>query len=153
MPPVIHTDGSCLGNPGPGGWAFVTGEVTVSGFEAETTNNRMEMQAVTEALRSVSGSIEIVSDSRYVIDCLNQRWYVKWRANDWRRAKNKPVLNRDAWEQLLELVEARRTEGHDVSFRWIKGHSADPGNKKADAAARAAAGRAAASTIYPEDRD
>lgn len=135
----VYTDGSCSGNPGPGGWAFVTDDVTVSGHEPATTNNRMEMQAVIEALRSVRGDVEIVSDSRYVIDCLNQKWYVKWRANEWRRAKNKPVLNRDVWEELLACVESRRSKGDTVVFTWVKGHGSDPGNQRADAAARAAA--------------
>lgn len=136
---IVHTDGSCLGNPGPGGWAFVVGDVTVSGFEPQTTNNRMELRAVTEALRSVEGDVEVVTDSRYVVDCLNQGWYVKWRANEWRRRKNKPVLNRDAWEALLEIVETRREAGDAVAFRWTKGHGNDPLNIRADKAARAAA--------------
>lgn len=138
----VYTDGSCQGNPGPGGWAFVTADTTVAGGEPRTTNNRMELRAVIEALRVFEGPVEIVSDSRYVVDCLNQRWYTKWRANGWKRAKGAPVLNPDLWKALLALVEGRAR--CQVVFTWVKGHADDTMNARADAAARAAAEKAAA---------
>lgn len=142
----VYTDGSCQGNPGPGGWAFVTADTTVSGGDPRTTNNRMELRAVIEALRAFEGPVEIVSDSRYVVDCLNQRWYAKWRANGWKRAKGAPVLNTDLWQALLALVEGRG-DGCQVAFTWVKGHAGDTMNARADAAARAAAERAATERV------
>ena len=138
---TIHTDGSCLGNPGPGGWAFITtsGDGITSGAEQHTTNNRMELRAVIEALRTVNTDLEVVSDSRYVIDCLNQKWYVKWRANGWKNSQKKQVVNRDLWEELLTLVEKHRGAGLMAAFTWVKAHSGDASNTRVDAAARAAA--------------
>jgi len=142
---VIYTDGACSGNPGPGGWAWAVapeGEPNGSGGEPHTTNQRMEIHAVLEALRSHANladehgapmPIEIVSDSTYVVKCFNDRWYVKWQRNGWTNSQKKPVANVDLWKPLIELVGAG-----DVTFRWVKGHSGDRMNDLVDRLAVAA---------------
>lgn len=134
----IHTDGSCRGNPGPGGWAWAEGaDRYASGSDAHTTNQRMEVLAVIEALQSTpDGDVEIVSDSTYVVNCFNQRWHVGWLKRNWRNSQNQPVANRDLWEVLipLGLNPSRR-----VVFTWVKGHSGDSMNDFVDALATAAA--------------
>ncbi len=134
----VHTDGSCRGNPGPGGWAWaLDGEHYASGAAAHTTNQRMEITAVLEALRSLDGGdIEIVSDSTYVVKCFNDRWHVGWRRRGWKNSQGQPVANRDLWEPLLELV---LDAGRRVHFTWVKGHSGDPMNDFVDALATRAA--------------
>ena len=132
----VFTDGACAGNPGPGGWAWATapdGAQRGSGGEARTTNQRMEVQAVLEALRSLEGPLTIVSDSTYVVNCFRDRWWVRWQANGWKNAKKEPVANVDLWQPLIELVQARSPR-----FRWVKGHSGDPMNDLVDALAVAA---------------
>src|SRR6186713_769079 len=125
---VVYTDGACSGNPGPGGWAWaIDGGSFASGAVLHTTNQRMEITAALEALRSLSGSIEIVSDSTYVVNCFKQRWHAGWRANGWKNSQKKPVANRDLWEPFIELALAR-----DVSFRWVKGHGTDRMNHLVD---------------------
>jgi ribonuclease HI len=136
---VIYTDGACSGNPGPGGWAWAvapTGEPYGSGGEAHTTNQRMEIYAVLDALRThadladnhgAAMPIEIVSDSTYVVNCFKDRWWVKWQRNGWVNSQRKPVANVDLWEPLIELVQSG-----DVSFRWVKGHSGDRMNDFVD---------------------
>lgn len=125
----VYTDGACSGNPGPGGWAWaIAGGSYASGAAAQTTNQRMELTAVLEAVKSNSGLIEIVSDSTYVVNCFRDRWYTGWKKRGWRNSKNEPVANRDLWEPLIDLVLARR----DVSFRWVKGHGGDPMNDFVD---------------------
>lgn len=136
---MIYTDGACSGNPGPGGWAWAvapTGEPNGSGGELRTTNQRMEIYAVIDALRTYadlatdSGApmpIEIVSDSTYVVHCFHDRWWVRWQLNGWKNSKKQPVANADLWQQLIELVNAA-----DVTFRWVKGHSGDPMNDLVD---------------------
>jgi ribonuclease HI len=134
---VIYTDGACSGNPGPGGWAWAIapdGSVHDSGGEARTTNQRMEIRAVLEALRRNEGNLVIVSDSTYVVNCFRDRWWVRWQANGWRNAKKQPVANTDLWKPLVELYQERRPE-----FRWVKGHSGDPLNDLVDRLAVAAA--------------
>ncbi len=134
---VIYTDGACSGNPGPGGWAWAiapTGEVHGSGGEAHSTNQRMEVFAVLDALRSNDGPLVIVSDSTYVVNCFRDRWWVRWEKNGWKNSKREPVANTDLWKPLIELVVARRPE-----FRWVKGHSGDPMNDLVDVLAVAAA--------------
>jgi ribonuclease HI len=134
----IHTDGACRGNPGPGGWAWALGrERYASGAEAHTTNQRMEIRAVVEALREVAdGPVEIVSDSSYVVKCFNERWYVGWLRRGWRNSQGRPVANRDLWEALFALaLDAER----DVTFSWVKGHSGDPMNDFVDLLATRAA--------------
>lgn len=136
-PQVVYTDGACSGNPGPGGWAWATapdGAVRGSGGEAHTTNQRMEIRAVLEALRSLDGPLVIVSDSTYVVNCFRDRWWVRWQANGWRNAKKEPVANTDLWKPLIELYQQRRPE-----FRWVKGHSGEPMNDLVDRLAVAAA--------------
>jgi ribonuclease HI len=137
-PIVVYTDGACSGNPGPGGWAWAVapdGTPAGSGGEARTTNQRMEITAVLEAVRALSGSVPVVvvSDSTYVVNCFRDRWYLKWEANGWRNAKKQPVANADLWRPLVALVR----EG-DVTFRWVRGHSGDRLNDLVDAMAVAA---------------
>jgi ribonuclease HI len=140
-PVVVYTDGACSGNPGPGGWAWAVapdGEPRGSGGEPRTTNQRMELQAVLEALQSLgagseAGPIEVVSDSTYVVNCFKDRWWVNWQRNGWRNASKKPVANADIWQPLVALVQ----EGN-VTFRWVKGHSGHPMNDLVDALAVAA---------------
>lgn len=137
QPQVVYTDGACSGNPGPGGWAWAVapdGAVRGAGGEAHTTNQRMEIRAVLEALRSLDGPLVIVSDSTYVVNCFRDRWWVRWQANGWRNAKKEPVANTDLWKPLIELYQERRPE-----FRWVKGHSGEPMNDLVDRLAVAAA--------------
>lgn len=118
---IVYTDGACSGNPGPGGWAWaVQGGRFQSGAEKHTTNQRMEIVAALEAVRTLPGALEIVSDSTYVVNCFKQRWHVGWLSNGWRNSQRKPVANRDLWEPFIELALARQ-----VSFRWVKGHGTD----------------------------
>ncbi len=135
---VVHTDGACRGNPGPGGWAWAAGRTRyASGAEAHTTNQRMELTAVLEALRAnPDGAIEVVSDSNYVVRCFHDRWYVGWRRRGWRNSQNQPVANRDLWEALLPLA---LDSGREVRFSWVRGHAGDPMNEFVDRLATAAA--------------
>ena len=131
----VFTDGACSHNPGPGGWAWALSRTEyAAGHEAVSTNQRMEIRAVLEALRSLDGELTIVSDSTYVINCFRDKWWVRWQANGWRNAKKAPVANVDLWQPLIELVLARAPK-----FRWVKGHSGDPMNDLVDAMAVAAA--------------
>ena len=132
---TVYTDGACSGNPGPGGWAWVVPNgPTDSGGEAPTTNQRMELMAVLDAIRTLDGPLEIVSDSTYVVNCFRDRWWEGWIRRGWLNNQKKPVANRDLWEPLIELYQQR-----DVTFRWVKGHSGDPWNDEADRLAVAAA--------------
>lgn len=134
---IIYTDGACSGNPGPGGWAWAIapdGEVHGCGGQAHTTNQRMEMTAVLEALRSNPGQVTIVSDSTYVVNCFRDRWWVRWQANGWRNSKKEPVANTDIWKPLIELVQQRQP-----AFQWVKGHSGDFMNDVVDRLAVVAA--------------
>ena len=134
----IYTDGACRGNPGRGGWGaiLVYGgiEKELSGGEAETTNNRMELTAVISALRALREPcrVTLTSDSKYVIDAITKGWAVSWRAKGWRKADKSPALNVDLWETLLGLLEI-----HDVSFVWVHGHTGHPHNERCDALATA----------------
>ncbi len=134
----IYTDGACRGNPGPGGWAATLslGEHfrELSGAEAATTNNRMELTAVIEALSALKreSRVRVFTDSEYVRRGITE-WLKAWKARDWRTADKKPVKNRDLWERL-DAVAAR----HDIEWRWVKGHSGVPGNERVDALANAA---------------
>lgn len=135
----VFTDGACSGNPGPGGWGWAVspgGTPTGSGGDPATTNQRMEVYAVLDAIRTmgVGGTpIEIVSDSTYVVNCFNDKWHVKWERNGWKNSKKQPVANVDLWKPLIELVNTS-----DVTFRWVKGHSGHPMNELADQLAVAA---------------
>ena len=134
---VVYTDGACLGNPGPGGWAWaVPGGEWACGADPDTTNNRMELQAVLEALRQISGPVEVVSDSTYVVNCFRDRWYEGWRKRGWKNSKREQVANRDLWEQVIGLYEEREP---DISFRWVKGHSGNEWNEIVDQLALGAA--------------
>jgi ribonuclease HI len=130
---TIFTDGACSGNPGPGGWGAIlsyNGKTKeLSGGAAQTTNNRMELTGVIEALRCLKEPciVTLTSDSRYVCDGINKGWARSWKRNGWRKADKKPALNSDLWEQLLQLLER-----HKVTFCWVKGHAGHPENERCD---------------------
>ena len=138
---VIYTDGACSGNPGPGGWAWAEapdGVRTASGGERRTTNQRMELVAVLDALRvnapiarDTARRLVIVSDSTYVVNCFRDRWWVKWKANGWRNSNRQPVANDDLWKPLIETYESMPV-GERPQFEWVKGHSGDPMNDLVD---------------------
>ena len=129
----IYTDGSCRGNPGVGGWGAVliygAHKRELSGGEAQTTNNRMELTAVIEALSLLKEPCEVIltSDSKYVIDALEQGWAEGWKRRGWKKADKSPALNPDLWEKLLELVHR-----HQVTTVWVKGHAGHPYNERCD---------------------
>lgn len=129
----IYTDGACSGNPGPGGWGTILiyngHEKEMSGGDAQTTNNRMELTAVIKGLSALKEpcQVTITTDSKYVCDAINQGWLNKWIANNWRKADKKPVLNIDLWEQLLTLLQK-----HKTTFVWVKGHNDHPQNERCD---------------------
>lgn len=134
---MIYTDGACSGNPGPGGWAWAIapdGDKYGTGGEAHTTNQRMEIMAVLEALRSNPGELTIVSDSTYVVNCFRDKWWKNWMKNGWKNSKKEPVANQDLWKPLIELVQQRQP-----TFQWVKGHSGDFMNDVVDRLAVVAA--------------
>ncbi len=132
----IYTDGACSGNPGPGGWGalLLYGEhkKEIYGGEAKTTNNRMEMMAVIKALEALrkQSNVKIYTDSRYVMNGVND-WLAGWKARGWKTASKKPVKNKALWQEIDAL-----TSEHNVEFIWVKGHSGDWGNERADELAR-----------------
>lgn len=138
---VAHTDGACIGNPGPGGYAAIMRRGmkrrVVRGYELETTNNRMEVTAAIKAIESMKSdaALTIISDSEYVVKGMSE-WLPRWKANGWRSCDKKPVKNRDLWERLDALVAARPK---GVLFVWTRGHAGDPANEEADAIANAEA--------------
>jgi len=125
---TVYTDGACSGNPGPGGWGWVIpdGEAAFGGAP-QTTNQRMELNAVLEAVKALPGPLHIVSDSTYVVNCFRDNWWKGWLKRGWKNSQKKPVANRDLWEPLIELYQER-----DVTFEWVKGHSGDKWNERAD---------------------
>ena len=130
MTTVVYTDGACVGNPGPGGWAWaVPGGRWQSGAEAASTNQRMEIQAVLSAVTTLEGPLEVVSDSTYVVNCFRDRWWEGWLRRGWISSQKKPVANRDLWEPLIEAVRADPTR---VRFTWVKGHSENEFNDLVD---------------------
>jgi ribonuclease HI len=136
---IVYTDGACSGNPGPGGWAWAVapdGTLSASGSAPATTNQRMEITAALEAVRTLApgGPLVVMSDSSYVVNCFRDGWWRGWERNGWRNSKRQPVANRDLWEPLVELVKQ-----FDVTFRWVKGHGSDPLNDLVDRMAVAAA--------------
>lgn len=141
---AIFTDGACKGNPGPGGWGALlrmgTREKELSGGEADTTNNRMEMRAVIEALNALKEPcrVDLYSDSKYVIDGIT-KWIHGWQKRGWVNAAKKPVANAEMWRELL-AASAR----HQISWNWVKGHSGHPENERVDALASNEADRMAA---------
>ena len=130
---IVYTDGACSGNPGPGGWAahlqWNGNEKEISGGDANTTNNRMEMKAVIEALRTLNKPciVKIHSDSGLIINAMTKGWIENWQAKGWKKADKKPVENRELWEAMLSAMN-----GHDVHWIKVKGHSGDPLNERVD---------------------
>lgn len=129
----LYTDGACSGNPGPGGWGCVLIykgiEKELSGGEAQTTNNRMELMAVIKGLEALKEScaVTLYSDSKYVIDALTLGWAAKWRAAGWMRNKKEPAKNPELWERMMCL-----TEQHEMSYVWVKGHAENKYNNRCD---------------------
>lgn len=130
---TIYTDGACSGNPGPGGWGAILEyngiEKELSGGEENTTNNRMELSGVIAALSALREpcKVSLFTDSKYIVDGINQGWAKKWRAQGWMRNKKEKALNPDLWQKLLELLEV-----HSVTFNWVKGHATNPKNNRCD---------------------
>lgn len=130
---TIYTDGACSGNPGPGGWGAILRyketEKELSGGAADTTNNRMELTAVIEALALLKEScvVELYSDSKYVIDGLSKGWAKGWQKRGWIKSDKKPALNPDLWERLLAL-----TDRHEMHYHWVKGHAENEKNNRCD---------------------
>ena len=144
---TIHTDGYCLGNPGPGGWAAVLtcpaadGRIArreMSGGFRRTTNNRMEILAVLDALAAlkVPCVVELYTDSQYVAKASTDRWLVNWQKNGWVNSAKKPVKNQDLWKRMPELLQR-----HQVHFHWLKGHAGHVENERCDELARGEAGK------------
>jgi ribonuclease HI len=130
----IYTDGACKGNPGPGGWGVLlisgTTEKELYGGERLTTNNRMELMAVIQALRALKRpcAVTLHVDSQYVLKGMTE-WLAGWKAKGWRTAAKQPVKNQELWQALDELVNGA---GHEIKWRWVRGHDGDPGNERAD---------------------
>ncbi|AKM10788.1 ribonuclease HI [Croceicoccus naphthovorans] len=128
----IFTDGACKGNPGPGGWGALlrlgSTEKELSGREAQTTNNRMELTAVIEALKALKRpcEVDLFTDSKYVIDGITS-WVHNWQRRGWKTAAKKPVLNEDLWRALLDA-----TAPHQIAWHWVKGHAGHPENERVD---------------------
>lgn len=133
---TIYTDGACSGNPGPGGWGAILryngAEKELSGGEAETTNNRMELLGAISALEALKEpcKIELYTDSQYLVNAVEKGWAMRWRKNGWMRNKKDKAMNPDLWERLLSLLQT-----HDVSFHWVKGHAENQYNNRCDALA------------------
>ncbi len=138
----LYTDGSCLGNPGPGGWGCILRLVSTehekefSGGFSKTTNNRMEIMAVLEGLRQLKEPclVDVFSDSQYVCNAIQKKWLAGWRKNQWRKADKKPVKNKDLWEALWPFLVT-----HQVTFHWVRGHAGHAENERCDQLARDAA--------------
>lgn len=139
---IVYTDGACSGNPGPGGWAFVAVEssgtgtkIESSGSELNTTNNRMELTAVINGISFIKAiaysSMLILTDSKYIVDAVNQGWLNSWVSKNWKKSDGKSVLNQDLWSKLLELMSI-----YNISFQWVKGHAGIPENERCDELAR-----------------
>ncbi len=130
---MLYSDGACKGNPGPGGYGTILvykgREKELSGGEALTTNNRMELQGAIAGLKALRYpcKVTVVSDSKYLVDGMTKGWAKSWRARDWKKSDGKPALNPELWQELLELCAV-----HSVSFQWIKGHAGHPYNERCD---------------------
>ena len=137
---TLYTDGACSGNPGPGGWGAILEyggvEKELSGGEASTTNNRMELTAVIAGLSALKEPciVELYSDSKYVIDGLSKGWAASWQKNGWKKADKKPVLNPELWQELLKEINK-----HEYKIIWVKGHAGHPENERCDKLATAKA--------------
>ncbi|MCQ2416291.1 MAG: ribonuclease HI [Oscillospiraceae bacterium] len=137
----IFSDGACSGNPGPGGWGTILQftdaagtlhEKELSGGEAQTTNNRMELLGAIHGLEQLKTPCDVVitTDSRYLVDSVTKGWVYGWQKKGWKKSDNKPALNVDLWERLLPLLQK-----HQVTFHWVKGHAGHPENERCDALA------------------
>ena len=130
---TIYTDGACSGNPGPGGYGAIlmygSHKKELSGGEANTTNNRMELMGVITALKALNRpcQVDLYTDSQYVVNAIEKGWARKWQANGWMRNKKDKALNPDLWQMLLDLLEV-----HQVTFHWVKGHAENPYNNRCD---------------------
>ena len=130
---TIYTDGACSGNPGPGGWGAVLcykgTEKELSGGEAMTTNNRMELTAAVSALKALKEPcrVYLYSDSKYLVDSLMKGWVIAWEKRGWVKADKKPALNTDLWQELLRLDKV-----HEITYHWVKGHADDDYNNRCD---------------------
>lgn len=130
---VIHTDGGARGNPGPGGFgailSFGPHRKEVKGAYDHTTNNRMELMAAISALELLTESCRVMlySDSRYLVDAMTKGWLLGWKKKGWIKSDKKPVLNRDLWERLDRAIK-----GHDITWKWVKGHAGNPLNERCD---------------------
>jgi ribonuclease HI len=135
---TIHTDGACRGNPGPGGWAAILGtrdrERELYGFDPWTTNNRMELMAVIQALETLKRPcrVRVLTDSQYVRNGISQ-WLTNWKRKGWRTAAGKPVRNIELWQRLDAACQR-----HEIQWEWVRGHAGHPGNERADALANQA---------------
>lgn len=129
----LYTDGACSGNPGPGGWGAILAcdgyKKELSGGEANTTNNRMELLGVINGLSALKYrcDVTLISDSKYVIDAITKGWARKWKANGWMRNNKDKALNPDLWEQLLAQIDR-----HEMHYQWVKGHAGHPQNERCD---------------------
>ena len=129
----LYTDGACSGNPGPGGWGAIlcygASRKELSGGEAQTTNNRMELLAAIRGLQALKEpcQVTLTSDSRYLVDAISKGWVWGWQKKGWKRSGNAPVLNIDLWQELLPLLAK-----HQVEFVWVKGHAGHPENERCD---------------------
>ena len=130
---TIYTDGACSGNPGPGGYGAIlmygSHKKELSGGDANTTNNRMELMGVITALEALNRpcQVDLYTDSQYVVNAIEKGWARKWQANGWMRNKKDKALNPDLWQRLLDLLET-----HQVTFHWVKGHAEHPYNTRCD---------------------
>lgn len=130
---TIYTDGACSGNPGPGGWGallmYKDAKLELSGFEAHTTNNRMELTAPIEALSRLKEpcEVDVYSDSSYLVNAFVRNWLSNWQRNNWLKSDKQPVENRDLWEELLRLASI-----HRISWHKVKGHASNPLNNRCD---------------------
>jgi ribonuclease HI len=150
----IFTDGACSGNPGPGGWGAILRygghEKELSGGEALTTNNRMELSAVIEALTALKEPcrVTLTTDSQYVVNSVTKGWVYNWQKKNWIKEKNTPVPNTDLWKTLLPLLDK-----HSVSFVWVRGHNGHPENERCDQLATKAADALKSEQALPDDQN
>ncbi|HHX76860.1 MAG TPA: ribonuclease HI [Firmicutes bacterium] len=134
---IVYTDGACSGNPGPGGWGalliYGNHRRELSGYERETTNQRMELKAAVEALKAIKEPcrIKLYSDSAYLVNAFNKSWFAAWEKNKWLTAKKTPVANEDLWRELLALAQK-----HEIKWIKVKGHGSNEGNNRCDELAR-----------------
>lgn len=134
---AVYTDGACSGNPGPGGWGTIiirdNQETELAGYEANTTNNRMELTAVIQGLSALADTtlpVTVYTDSQYVVNAINQHWIDNWQIKGWINASKKPVANRDLWEEIIAL-----NLKYNPTYIWVKGHSTNEYNNRCDALA------------------